>query len=198
MKRQAIVSTLAFMILTMFAFNLAADEIRFDDDGWYRWEVPAGHGGTRSCCYSYRNGSMLQKGCNLGHGSGDFTVSEPCDVMSRTMHVFVEYRDGRIREIQPLSSACPVKSDTAVVHIENVSEAQSVRWLEDQAKHNPKMADEAVMAISFHAKEYALESLVGLLEDRTQDQDAREQALFWLVQSDYDEAYAYLDRLLDR
>ena len=53
------------------------------------------------------------------------------------------------------------------------------------------------MTLSFHSKEYALQSLFALLEDKAQTRDTREQALFWLMQSDYDEAFAYLDELLD-
>ncbi|HKJ16058.1 MAG TPA: hypothetical protein VJ984_01750 [Xanthomonadales bacterium] len=173
-----------------------AEEITFEDDGWYSWEVPAGHGGQKSCCYSFNNGNIVRRGCRLDHGMDEFSITEPCDEYSTSMQIFVEVRKGQIRNIQPLSSACPVKSDSEVVRIENVTETQSVAWLKDQVAQNQQVADDAVMALSFHTKDYALQSLVDLLEDRGQKQDTREQALFWLVQSDYDEAYAYLDRLL--
>lgn len=191
------IANLTLVACLMFAPLLLADEIRMGDDGWYRWEVPAGSGGQNSCCYSFNNGTVVRKGCRLGYGMDEFSITEPCDETSGFMQVFVEVRNGRVQEIRPLSSACPVQSESKVTTFEDVTEDQSVAWLKDQIAHNPKMADEAVMALSFHTRAHALESLFALLEDRNQRQDTRKQALFWLVQSDYDEAFAYLDELLD-
>jgi hypothetical protein len=49
-----------------------------------------------------------------------------------------------------------------------------------------------------HADDVALPALQSLVEDRSQDRELREQALFWLAQSDSDEAYRYIDSLLGR
>ena len=191
------ITGLVMFLCTCMAPQLAAEEIVLGDDGWYRWEVTAGKGGQRSCCYSYNNGNILRKGCRLGHGMDEFTITEPCEEVSDQMQIFVEVRNGRVREVRPLSSSCPVRSESEVITFNGVTETQSIAWLETLIEDEPRMADEAVMTLSFHPKDLALQSLFGLLEDHHQDQDAREQALFWLIQSDYDEAFAYLDRLLD-
>ena len=127
----------------------------------------------------------------------EYTINEPCEVLDSSMKIYVEVRNGRVREIRPLSSSCPVKSSSKVTALNDVSTAQSIHWLETQMQSNQKIADDAVMALSFHAKDEALAALIKILEDKQERHDNREQAMFWLVQSDYDEAYAYLDRLLD-
>lgn len=190
-------SILSLLLCIWFAPQLAADEISISEDGWYRWEVPAGANGRKSCCNRFSNGNIETMGCRLGHGMDEFSLSEPCDAHSDSMQVFVEVRAGKVREIRPLSSACPVRSESEVITFEDVTEVQSIAWLKQQIDENPKVADEAVMTLSFHTKEVALQSLFKLIENRNQPQDNREDALFWLIQSDYDEAFAYLDELLD-
>ena len=55
--------------------------------------------------------------------------------------------------------------------------------------------EEAVFALSQLPEERAVKALASVLEDRSLDRDIREQALFWLAQSESDEAFAYVDRL---
>jgi HEAT repeat protein len=55
--------------------------------------------------------------------------------------------------------------------------------------------EEAVFALSLLPEERAVKALAAVLEDRKLDKDVREQALFWLAQSESDEAFAYVDRL---
>ena len=55
---------------------------------------------------------------------------------------------------------------------------------------------EAVFAMSRLPGERGIDALFGVLGDRQMDREVREQALFWLAQSDSDRAFEYLDRLL--
>jgi HEAT repeat protein len=54
----------------------------------------------------------------------------------------------------------------------------------------------AVFAISQLPGERAVDALFAVLGNRQLQPEVREQALFWLVQSDSDRAFEYLDRLL--
>jgi hypothetical protein len=197
MTSQTLIATLTLCLSIAFTPTLVAADISIDEDGWYRWEVPAGAGGEKSCCYRFDKGNVYLAGCRLGHGLDEFDLGKPCDVRSDTMQIFVKVKDRQVREIRPLSSACPIKTEAEVITLENVTEAQSIAWLEKQIDENPKVADEAVMTLSFHTRDVALQALFDLIENRNQPQDNREDALFWLIQSDYDEAFAYLDELLD-
>lgn len=104
------------------AKSAGAADIALHEDGWHRWQVPAGPRGLRACCYEVRSGVVRRAACRLGDGMNEFSPSDDCAVRSDVMQIFVEVRAGRVRGIR---------------------------------------------------------------------------ALFWLIQSDSDEAYAYIDRLLD-
>jgi HEAT repeats len=58
--------------------------------------------------------------------------------------------------------------------------------------------EEAVFALSELPDERAVRSLVKIVHDAGWDRVIREQALFWLVQSDSDEAYEAIDTLLSK
>ena len=60
---------------------------------------------------------------------------------------------------------------------------------------SPDVREDAVFALSQLPEERAVKALAGVLEDRSLDKDIREQALFWLAQSESDEAFAYVDQL---
>lgn len=62
----------------------------------------------------------------------------------------------------------------------------------------PEILDHAVFAVSQLPGPRSTEALLDIVEDRSLSQDAREQALFWLAQSDSADAWAYIDRLLTR
>jgi hypothetical protein len=175
----------------------SAAELNFKQDGWYRWEVPAGRGGQNACCYRFSGDTVKLAGCRLGDGMDEFSPAGECDVTSDSMQIFVEVSNGRVREIRPLSSNCPVKTHFEVRTIEDVTTAESINWLRREIYENGTEADEAIMTLSFHSEAQALGALFEILEDTDLRHDAREQALFWLVQTDSDEAYAYLDKLLD-
>jgi hypothetical protein len=56
--------------------------------------------------------------------------------------------------------------------------------------------EEAVFALSQLPGERGVDALFAVLRDRGLHREIREQALFWLAQSDSDRAFAYLDELL--
>jgi HEAT repeats len=63
----------------------------------------------------------------------------------------------------------------------------------DKSRH---VRDQAVFALSQLPEPRNVTALVRIAEDSSVDRDARKQALFWLGQSESDEALKYLDRLL--
>lgn len=72
----------------------------------------------------------------------------------------------------------------------------SVAWLSDQVDVDSRVSEDAIAAISAHAGDAAFAALTGMLEDRKQDKEMREQALFWLAQTNSDQAFEYLDALI--
>lgn len=58
------------------------------------------------------------------------------------------------------------------------------------------MREEAVFALSQLPDERAVEALGYILADSGLGMEIHEQALFWLAQTEFDEALAYIDRIL--
>lgn len=199
MERGASLKIAAALLGAMLAPSLAAAEPDLRQDGWYRWEVPAGAAGRSACCYEFRGGAVTGAvGCRLGHGEDDLLPMGDCNqVRASNMHIYVEVKGGRTRDIRALSSNCPVQTGPGLRTIENVSTGDSISWLLREIENESRAAEEALMALSFHAEREALPALITLLEDRRQRMKVREEALFWLVQTESDAAFAYLDRLLD-
>lgn len=195
MSRRRDWTGIAFAVLMLAA---AADSRAalpaMTQDGWYRWETAAGSQGATACCYQWRHGSIGRAGCRLG-GSGGLSLDVDCEVTSDRLQVFAEVRNGRVRDIRALSSACPVETSEPARDLGAVDTATSIGWLhglmDDRA-----VREDAVLAISMHENAAAMRSLTALIENRHVDMELREQALFWLVQLPDDAVYRYFDRLL--
>ena len=183
----------------VFAVDLVAHSATFlpEGDGWHSWEVPAGPQGTRACCYNIRNGVVGKGGCRLGGPGGDgLSIDADCDPLSDKLRVYVLQDGGKVREIRALSAACPVETNSAIHAMGAMDAEASVAWLVQQARQGSAVSEDAVIALAMHTEDVALPALQSLVEDRKEEQDLREKALFWLAQSDSDEAYRYIDRLL--
>ena len=63
-------------------------------------------------------------------------------------------------------------------------------------EHDRAVSEEAVFALSQLPGERAVDALFTILGNRNVSKKTRDQALFWLAQSDSERAYAYLDQLL--
>ena len=184
----------------IFAVDLVARSATFlpEGDGWHSWEVPAGSQGTGACCYDIRNGVVGKAGCRLDPKGDGLTFGADCEPLSDTLRVYVLRDGGKVREIRALSADCPVEVSSAVNALGTMDAKASIAWLVQQAQGGTSIAEDAVIALAMHADDVALPALQSLVEDRSQERELREQALFWLAQSDSDEAYRYIDSLLGR
>ncbi len=72
---------------------------------------------------------------------------------------------------------------------------KEIQWAIENDRDN-EVREEAVFALSQLPGERAVDALFAVLGNLELNSQVREQALFWLVQSDSDRAYAYVDQLL--
>jgi hypothetical protein len=72
---------------------------------------------------------------------------------------------------------------------------QSITWLRRYIAPQSDLSSDALMAISQHAGELPVQILGDIVKTGT-DRDLRGEALFWLAQSDNDDAFLLLDSLL--
>ena len=74
------------------------------------------------------------------------------------------------------------------------SEAEILRAIATDEDHDVR--EEAVFALSQLPDKRAVRALLRVIEDTALDTELRKEALFWLAQTESDEALAYFDRLL--
>lgn len=72
---------------------------------------------------------------------------------------------------------------------------QSIDWFEQFIGDRSDLSSDALAAISMHEGPRAVQILIDIVESNAH-MDVREEAVFWMAQSDSQAAFAYLDRLL--
>lgn len=183
------------MLLALPAGSIAAEIDVPEADGWYSWEVTAGSAGLQSCCYHWRSGTARVQGCALDGGDGGFNIGD-CDLDSDELRVYVQVRGGSVDKIRAFSADCPVTARSEISDLGTVDVADSIGWLRGHLENETDDSSEVLAAIAMHAGEVATDALIEIVEDRSSSQDYREEALFWLVQSESDSAFRYLDEVL--
>lgn len=148
--------------------SAAADLLPAKADGWHTWQVDEPSASTEMCCRSWKRGDRSREGCNLDGRNISFSDSRDCSAAPGTIQVYVRMDNGTPKDIRVLSSNCPVTTKSAVTNHGLVSADANIGWFRS------------------------------IIEDRNLASDVREEALFALVLSESDAAYAYLDRLLTR
>ena len=112
--------------------------------------------------------------------------------------IYVRISAGTVAKIRVTTDECPVRILTPLNDLGVIPNAASIAWLIQQVDTGTRISESALAAISAHAGAEAFTALTTLVEDRDNSRNLREQALFWLAQSDSDEAFGYLDRLLSK
>lgn len=134
--------------------------------GWHTWQVDEPEASTQMCCFTWKRGDGSMQGCNLDGKSLAFSDSGNCAAAPGTVQIYVRLDNGKPKDIRVLSSNCPVSTETEVTNHGLVSPGESLDWFRS------------------------------IIENQRLDMDVREEALFGLVQSESDAAFAYLDQLL--
>ncbi len=155
------------LLLVPLAYSTAAADIISDkSDGWHTWQIDEPGVSSTMCCFTWVNGDARQDGCHLDGRSHGITGDSHCEDVSGTVQVYVKMKQGVPDEIRVLSSNCPVSAESDISNHGLISADENLGWFRD------------------------------IIEDSDSSDDLREEALFGLVQSGGDAAFAYLDRLL--
>ena len=111
------------------------------------------------------------------------------------LEIYARIESGRPRELQIPSLQCGRKTTPDAEHLGTISATESVAWLGRFISPRSPVSSEVMAAISAHPGGAG----TALLQDVVRsdlDRKNREEAVFWLAQSDDDAAYAFLDILL--
>ena len=166
------------------------------DDGWVTWRVETNQEVGYWCCVTWSAGQAVSKSCQLDGGGLNINNNKPTIRSTGEMQIYVKLQGGRATHIRTLSPQCPVETEAGIRDLGLIATDESLDWLSNQVSGNRRVSSDALLAISAHESPRAVEMLVSAIENRDLQKKVREEALFWLVTSGSDEAYAYLDRLL--
>ncbi len=113
---------------------------------------------------------------------------------------YVLIKSGKPKEIEIVGHWCnnwkrsdknyPVATDLGLLDTNS-----SIDWLQQYTGERTDLSSEALAAISRHEGTRAVQVLIDIVESKAH-MDVREEAVFWMAQSDSEEAFNYLDRLL--
>jgi HEAT repeat protein len=180
-----LLACVTLLIAGAFNTQVFAQVSGLTDDGWHTWRVPAVSSAPEMCCFSWKGGTGKRQGCNLDSRSGGFSTSSEGVNSTGDLQVFVHVEKGDVTEIRALSASCPVTSDSAILDLGPVAARESIAWLKDHIEPNLDLASEAIMAAAVHDGKEALELL--LQTANSNDEDNREDAIFWMAQVRVDE-----------
>ena len=185
---------LAAFLIAAFAYSERASAAMpaFEADGWYTWRVQAAQPHIFRCCGTWSSGRMISGGCNLDTGQtaagcGDFGPSNE-------VQIYALVENGDVTRVRAFSPQCRIESTQQLYDLGVVENGDSVSRLKAFIAPGRPINNDALAAIASHAGTDAF----NVLRDAVRDRDAgmREQALFWLVQSESDEAFEFVENLI--
>ncbi|HEY6123131.1 MAG TPA: HEAT repeat domain-containing protein [Steroidobacteraceae bacterium] len=175
---------LSFAALTVTSQAFAA-ELTLPRDGWTSWQVAAVEGAPDLCCWSsWDDANPMRTACALddnrgNSGSRDHTTTD-------AVRVYARVAGGKVERLRVFSASCPVKADTEIQPLGNVSEDDSARWLvklfksgADWIKHEDSR-ESLLTALALHRGDFAFNELAAIARSDART-EAREKAVFWLA-----------------
>ena len=137
-----------------------------DADGWYKWQVEGNTTTGSSCCFRLAGTVSQRTTCDLDNGNGIVISDSPCEGASGHSTYYMRKEGGVPVRIRVYDANCEVSSSAPITNMGSLSPDESVAMLLD------------------------------IVNERKLGMDVREEALFWLAQSNTDSAFAYFDELL--
>lgn len=145
---------------------LASTPANADTDGWYKWQIEGNATTGSSCCFRLAGAVSERTTCDLDNGRGIVISDSPCQGASGHSTYYVRKEGGMPVRIRVYDANCEVSSSAPITDMGSLSPDESVTMLLD------------------------------IVNERKLGMDVREEALFWLAQSNTDSAFAYFDELL--
>ncbi len=177
----------ALMLLGVFCQTSAASAalVQPPRDGWVSWNIATVPGAPAWCCFEWGKQQSRVKTCRLdrtdhGYGSDSRIGSES------TMRVYARFTAGTLDRLRTLSASCPVETATPLRLLDNISAADSLRWLSSVASPRANSSDDALAAIALHRGSGAARILEKVAHADASVEN-RKQALFWATQVRGDE-----------
>jgi hypothetical protein len=184
------------VLVTTVACNAAFAEMpELAADGWHTWRVSTTEIGADRCCFEWYSGEARRTACDLDSRRVSFGFSDSVADESAMIQIYAQVQGGEVTKIRALSSQCPVTAKAEIVDLGLVASDDSIRWLERFVAPRTKVSTHALAAISVHGGTNSLNMLVDVVQHDASLEN-RKDAVFWLVQTESEQAFAYIERLL--
>ncbi len=184
------------VLVTSVACNAAFAEMpELTTDGWHTWRVSTTEIGADRCCFEWYSGEARRTACDLDSRRVSFGFSDSVVDESAMIQIYAQVQDGEVTKIRALSSQCPVTAKAEIVDLGLVASDDSIRWLERFVAPRTNVSTHALAAISIHGGTNSLNMLVDVVQHDASLEN-RKDAVFWLVQTESEQAFAYIERLL--
>ena len=162
---------------------------------WFAYKVSAPEDTRSMCCWKGGKYHEQNYGCDLGKKNYGFGSSSDFP-MTDTITIFTQVKNHKIKQLLTVGEHCPVTADGMTVNwLNNVSETDSIAWLQDVIESNDgeKASDNALHSLAYHGGHGVTEVLYDLASTATSD--TAENAVFWLGQRK--DGLAHLDKLYE-
>jgi len=112
------------------------------------------------------------------------------------LQIYVSIESGEPVQFRLRSnSICSGNFDVDATDLGFIDVDESIDWLQTYIEPRSRLGSDIIMAISLHSGARPVVILATIVKTQT-DREIREEALFWLGQSDSDAAFDVFDRLL--
>lgn len=137
-------------------------------DGWHTWQVDEPGAFTTLCCFARTHRSGSRTPCDLDSPRISWSNNGDCAAAPGPVRIYVHIAKGVPQHIIVLSALCQISPESELIDHGLVTADENLGWFRT------------------------------IVEDRRLTRNVRKMALFALVQSNSDRAYAYIDSLLSQ
>jgi hypothetical protein len=174
---------------------------------WFGYEVPALPQTHLSTCSSGSDSSRMEDGCcgeyRLEGDNGYSMNRGEKSPAAQNIYILFRLDHGELIKIRPIMTGCPLDAGgIAFTWLTGVTQEESLAFLSQLAMHateanDSRIADGALLAISFHAAPDATRALSQIASSDGREH-IREQAAFWLGVQRGHEGYLALKALEEK
>jgi hypothetical protein len=165
-------------------------------EGWNTWRVTSNDAYRKSCCYRWSMGKRTQKTCDVDAPVTAVSTTQEAASERTEIQVYARIESGRASRILMLSPQCPAQALSPINGLGLIAAESSIAWLQTYVLSSEDVAEQALGAIAGHSG--GVRQLIVVAEDQRLPMVMRERALFWMAQSNSDDAFDYVAMLLSR
>jgi len=165
-------------------------------EGWNAWRVTSNGAHRESCCYRWNMGKRTPKTCDLDAPLTAVSTTQDAASERTEIQVYARIESGRASRILMLAPQCPAQAASGINDLGLIAADSSIVWLQTYVVSRGDVAEQALGAIAGHSG--GVGELILVAEDQRLPMVMRERALFWMAQSNSDDAFDYVAMLLSR